>query len=78
MNIKFKNIIYLNHIFCNIINVFTVTFGQLHSSLINKNIYVTLDHKTSHKSNRDICSNSQQYIRIGQNDQVFFYDKKNH
>ncbi len=25
-------------------------------------IYVTLDHKTNHKSHRYICSNSQQYI----------------
>ncbi len=36
-------------IFCNITNAFTVTFDQFYASLLNKNSFVTLDHKTSLK-----------------------------
>ncbi len=43
--------------------------------VVQGHIIVTLDHKTSDKSHRDICSNSQQYIVLVKII-IFVYDKK--
>ncbi len=42
---------------------------------INMHIYVSLEHRRSHKQHRDICSNRQQYIALVKIINVSFMSK---